>query len=167
MHRELIAAPDREVVGVAERLHLAHVFRARREGEEPRAAAVAERAVEGERPGLAPQLELQAGGGEAIVVHREPVDPVGRHALPVAPVAVVLVVGAQLQERGRAVQLGRPGAMDLGGGRGRALRPPENGGGQDERCDDRQASGEQTGHAVLLDRWDWTEEGSGRLKAEG
>src|SRR5439155_5708384 len=55
---ELKPPPHGKVFRVAERSHLARVLGARAEGEETGAAAVAERAVERERAGLAAQLEL-------------------------------------------------------------------------------------------------------------
>src|SRR6185503_17118994 len=66
--RQLIAAPDRQVVGVTDGLHLGRELWAWREGEEPGAAAVPEGALEAEDTGLAAKLELERGGAEAVIL---------------------------------------------------------------------------------------------------
>src|SRR5262249_4741602 len=86
--RELKAPPLRKIFGVAERSHFSGVGGARGEGEEARAAAVAERAVERERAGLAPQLELDVRDRELIVVAGQAADIVDRKALAHVPIAV-------------------------------------------------------------------------------
>src|SRR6185503_5775421 len=69
---ELKTPPERQLVAEPERPHFAGVRLARPEREEPRAAAVAERSVEGQRPGFAAHVELDRGSGEALVVGRQP-----------------------------------------------------------------------------------------------
>ena len=122
VHGELKAAPERQVVGVAEAAHLADVGVARREGEEPGAAAVAERPFERQRAGLAAEVELHRRRGQLIVVGRKPGQIVDGEALPHVPVAVPVAGpvpvgrrgGADLQEDLAGVNLGGPGAVNVG-----------------------------------------------------
>src|SRR5262249_60249272 len=114
-------APDRQIVSVAERPHLAGVFGARREGEEAGAAAVAESAVERQRPGFAPQFELDVGDGELIVVAGQTPNLVDWNGLTHVPVAAPLVAvpvsrrgGADLKEHLAVAKLGRPGTVNVG-----------------------------------------------------
>src|SRR6185295_15932782 len=93
--RELISAPERQVVVVTEALHLGDVLGARHEVEETGAAAIAERAFEGERSRLTPHLELDSRNGEVLVVGWETgqlLDGVGLAHAPVAVPAVPVPV---------------------------------------------------------------------------
>ena len=99
---ELETPPQIEIVGVAERLHFGRVRRARREAKQTGALAVAERTVERDGPGLAPQLELHGLRSEMLVVGGEALNFLGRQALTTAPVpapvpAVVALSGPDLQ----------------------------------------------------------------------
>src|SRR5262249_57404872 len=103
----------------AKRSHVVRVFGARGEGEEARAAAVAERAVEREGARLAAQLELDVRDGELIVVAGQAADLVDREALAHVPVAVPAIAvpfrprrRADLQKHLARAQLGGPGAVD-------------------------------------------------------
>ena len=119
---QLEAAPQRQVVGVADRLHLGDVLLAGLEREETGAAAVAEGAIEGERPGFAAELEFDARGGKRGAVDWQPGQLVGGEGLSHAPAAAVPVVtrpvglrrsvGADLEEHLGVAELGGPRAVD-------------------------------------------------------
>ena len=71
MERQLEPPPDRQVFRVAERISFRRRTRARREREEAGAASVAERALERQRAGLAPQFQLDVRRAEVVVVRRQ------------------------------------------------------------------------------------------------
>ena len=118
MDRELEAAPERQILRVAEGLHLGRVLGARVEREQAGAAAGAERAVERQRSGLAVELELDGRRAEPLVAGREAAEFIHRERLAHVPVAVPGVravgrAGADLKKHLAVLQLSGPRAGDV------------------------------------------------------